>query len=42
MENNCEICGGNEEVGHGDWCIVERQNQVINENLEKVENENEK
>ena len=29
MENNCEICGGNEEVGHGDWCIVENQNKEV-------------
>ena len=29
MENNCEICGGNEEVGHGDWCIVKIQNQEV-------------
>jgi len=29
---SCEICGGNQEVGHGDWCIVERQNEEVNEN----------
>jgi len=31
MENNCEICGGNQELGHGDFCS-EKQEEADEEN----------